>query len=294
MGCAASASLVRAQTVSQLGRNVVDDGPHGSEDSKLPVLHEESADARCDREDDIESLASSAGRTVSSYVSAVTSRHMFSKNYRSENKDDIHSDVPTIAESIADMQDLLELGNVRSEPARASSLTPSCYSVGSGGQCSGSGVGLTGPDDLPLPMVIDNRPHPLAPSMCGAADRMTESSHGALVGDLGVLSDVPSVRDDMSVCSAASEIIVTFPPCGTSSALSASSGVFRSGSPSTTSDRGLGNSTPTSSRGCPQARSGRSTSFQIGGGASSRSESSRASGRRSGGASRRLSGSLAP
>jgi len=282
----------------------VDEGPR--EDSKLPVLHEES-DARCDI-DDIESLASSAGRTVSSYVSAVTSRQMFSKNYRSENRDDIQSDVPTIAESIADMQDLLELGNVRSEPIRASPT--SSMNPAGGGSGSGSGLGLTLPQDdifLSSPpqttTVIDNRPHPLAPPMY--PDRQTESSHNALVGDLGVMSDVPSVRDDVSISSAASDIVVTFPQGGSTFR------DLRSASPST-SERGPGTNTPTSSRGASvaasqaklrdlhlalregQVRAHRSSSsLQLGGSSSSRSETSRTSGRRYGGGSRRLSNSFA-
>mmetsp|Transcript_144692 Transcript_144692/g.360660 ORF Transcript_144692/g.360660 Transcript_144692/m.360660 type:complete len:302 (-) Transcript_144692:428-1333(-) len=299
MGCGASASLKAVKTTAQVRQNVVDEGPR--EDSKLPVLHEE-ADPRCDM-DDIESLASSAGRTISSYVSAVTSRHMFPRNYRSERPDDMQSDVPTIAESIADMQDLIELGNTRSEPLRSSpTSTLNCQ--------GGSGSGLTFAQEESLfasmaatTMIVDNRPHPLAPMSC--SEPQAESSHAAIVGDLGVLSDVPSIRDDMSISSAASDIVVTFPP-GSSSFTGLGS------TTPTTSERGPGSSTPTSSsRGTSgvasqaklrdlhlalregQNRCHRSGSLQLGGRPPSiRSDTTSTSERRYGGGSRRLSSSF--
>eukprot|EP00416_Gambierdiscus_australes_P043169 CAMPEP_0171098838 /NCGR_PEP_ID=MMETSP0766_2-20121228/49646_1 /TAXON_ID=439317 /ORGANISM="Gambierdiscus australes, Strain CAWD 149" /LENGTH=342 /DNA_ID=CAMNT_0011558299 /DNA_START=116 /DNA_END=1142 /DNA_ORIENTATION=- len=164
----------------------VEDGP-GSCDTLCRFLDEAS---RHDFPDDIVSSTDTAtamtqSLSMRSAISGMTSLHsMHSSKYHFSTKrgglsDDLQSDVPAISESIADLDDLSELGNDRSFTA------------------------------------IDNRQHPLAPlsgtSHCD--DRRSSCSRismSPVYGDLGGCSDVPSIRDDCSVTSAPSEICLSF------------------------------------------------------------------------------------
>jgi len=161
--------------------------------------------------------------------------------------DDTRSDVPTISESIADMQDFHDLPptGARTSLSSTQSLydedhhgtwTPkgsasSACSVTHGASsaslrstdsyASASALSIDSPahrtiwSSSPTAVSIDSRAHPLAVLSCSNSSTQShsdsQSCHPA-VGDLGTGSDVPSIRDDMSVTSAPSEICVSFPP----------------------------------------------------------------------------------
>lgn len=127
-------------------------------------------------------------------------------------RSDLRSDVPTIAETIADMQDFQDLAPC----TRTSSLCSGRSSKGGSENNDDSNPNLTprhSKEGLfggsgsyePHKISIDSRMHPLA-----VINDM--SSCSPAVGDLGTHSEVPSIRDDMSVTSAPSEICVSFPP----------------------------------------------------------------------------------
>jgi len=214
MGCGSSVVTVvqHGATVRSAGHGTRDDDTH-----TLPPVHEESEEGGNDHHggsakdsvDDCDriSQASSAGRTISSYVSGKSTlyskQHLHSKSARS---DDMQSDVPTIAESIADMQDLIELCGSSSNHFMSSERNQ-------GGSFGFGSIGSFGIEPtLDFGPMIDNRPHPLAPAhLC--IESMTEASQGTVVGmsDLGLMSDVPSMRDDISISSSADEIQVLFP-----------------------------------------------------------------------------------
>lgn len=131
----------------------------------------------------------------------------FRYHYKGALCDDLRSDVPTIAESIADMQDFQDL-----PPCPRSQSMISTHSHPADGTRTPRTSGSNRFEPI---STIDSREHPLAvqfvekSSMCSS----TDSQFGtAAIGDLGSQSDVPSIRDDMSVTSAPSEICVSFPP----------------------------------------------------------------------------------
>lgn len=250
-------------------------------------------DAQCDTEnsdvDDAESrdgLASlSPPPSVHSEMHSERESNASSKRFHSMKKcaslgDDLRSDVPTIAESIADMQDFQDLGIATSRSLTsnlshdmAGIRTSQDSSVGASSTespvmerqrsfpglerfpngkavnernrernstlsgCSDDGVPyfthsismpqLTSPRDGSLArvsgfsvlggsqsVIIDSRQHPLSVSfvMDNQSNRGDNQSCNPNVGDIGVCSDVPSIRDDQSVTSAPSEICVSFPP----------------------------------------------------------------------------------
>lgn len=135
--------------------------------------------------------AVSQSPSVRSMVSGVTSLHsLHSMKYhikRNAMNDEL-SDVPTITESIADMEDLQEL------------------------VCTSPTASLPISRSERQPTVIDNRQHPLAPlpSTTSLDSFDSRLSLSPAFGDLGGCSDVPSIRDDASVASAPSEICLSF------------------------------------------------------------------------------------
>jgi len=162
-------------------------------------------------EDATGSATPSVSRSPSlhSCITSVPSLHSGAWRYKGGSfSDDLKSDVPTIAESIADMQDFADLpigGYARATDDPIAMLQTRSLRA-SGGSSNNSS------------MVIDTRLHPLGVVVCATSpaysSSMSESqgSGNPAVGDLGGVSDVPSVRDDMSVASAPSEICVSFPP----------------------------------------------------------------------------------
>lgn len=143
--------------------------------------------------------------SLHSIITSVPSLHSGAWRYKGSSfSDDLKSDVPTIAESIADMQDFADLqiggySRATDDPIamlQTRSLRPS-------GGSSNNGI------------MIDTRLHPLGVVNSPAYSSTMSESQGSgnpTIGDLGGISDVPSVRDDMSVASAPSEICVSFPP----------------------------------------------------------------------------------
>jgi len=151
------------------------------------------------------SVHSTSNSVISSLVTGGSSRY-YCKN--SSFCDDLRSDVPTIAESIADMQDFQDLPILT---ASASGRFSSCSSVSEEDRHRAVASHTPRGSNVSSATIIDTRMHPLAVmSGCSGAD--TQSCNPT-VGDLGGCSDVPSLRDDMSVTSAPSDICVSFPPC---------------------------------------------------------------------------------
>jgi len=154
-------------------------------------------------EDATGSATPSVSRSPSlhSCITSVPSLHSGAWRYKGGSfSDDLKSDVPTIAESIADMQDFADLpigGYARATDDPIAMLQTRSLRA-SGGSSNNSS------------MVIDTRLHPLGVVVCATSpaysSSMSESqgSGNPAVGDLGGVSDVPSVRDDMSVASAPS------------------------------------------------------------------------------------------
>lgn len=151
--------------------------------------------------------------SLHSCITSVPSLHSHSRYsaYKGGSfSDDLKSDVPTIAESIADMQDFADLpvgGYSRATDDTISVLPQRSFRSSSGSAISRDSNTM-----------IDSRLHPLGVLASAASPSYSstmsesQSSSRAAVGDLGGVSDVPSVRDDMSVASAPSEICVSFPP----------------------------------------------------------------------------------
>jgi len=214
MGCGSSVVTVvqHGATVRSAGHGARDDDTH-----TLPPVHEEFEERENDNfggnskdpvdDSDRISHTSSAGRTIGTYVSGMSTLYSRQHLHKSARSDDMQSDVPTIAESIADMQDLVELcGN-------STNFMSSDRNQGGSGSFGFGSFGSVGIEpQLDFGPMIDNRPHPLAPvHLC--IESMTEGSQGTVLGmsDLGLMSDVPSIHDDISNCSSADEIMVLFP-----------------------------------------------------------------------------------
>lgn len=145
-------------------------------------------------EDDVLSLGSSPSTSVRSIGSAVSSLHSrrqlmtmgkrVSMNSRSNSmgmiNDDMMSDVPTIAESIANMDDLVDLASLRigigaaDDPLEASKGSPTVFR---------SSVRSPG---------IDARPHPFAPCLSSSSLDSHVSLHPNAT-DIGNVCDVPSL-----------------------------------------------------------------------------------------------------
>lgn len=219
MGCGASSAALRRErgnapcspTLPAVTSSPVGEGTYEKSINALPVLHEDRADdslrAPFAREtvDDNASVCSSSVRSGRTTVSSTFAPHgVIRFSSKSDGRarggggpDDLMSDVPTISESIADMQDLAELGRTDSHLLGAEHRSNHFHSTWS-----------------TQTTVIDHRPHPLAPAFSSNATEagLTSDSRDLCVGDLGVCSDIPSVCDAMSThSSATSEIVVTFP-----------------------------------------------------------------------------------
>merc|ERR1719195_1997648 len=114
--------------------------------------------------DDDSSLTGTVSRppSASSFRSGCTSlhshstRHFYRSKRSSMGSEDLQSDVPTISESIADMQDLQELGMSRTSEYASMSPTSSVTGVS-------RGIATYGMSSAPASTMIDCRQHPLAP-----------------------------------------------------------------------------------------------------------------------------------
>jgi len=132
---------------------------------------------------------SSSGASARSNMSSMRSFSSKANKHtrRSNVLDEMQSDVPTITESIADMQDL---GDDETCSIASSSLNRSHGSYA-----------LQGP-------IVDSRNHPFAPVVSFMDSQQV--SRNPTVGDLGVCSDISSIGDDVSVISGPSDIHMNF------------------------------------------------------------------------------------
>lgn len=193
MGCGALARRTAKTNVEQCAGTI--SGPEVSEEEFFRNDDDEAASG-------VGSLSPtpsvhSAPSSLMSSIPSLQSAARYSIYKGSSFSDDLRSDVPTIAESIADMQDFADL------QVSNRNYTSDGDSVGHGAQCTPRGS-----KDASTGYSIDARMHPLGVM----SDKTDSQSCMAAVGDLGGCSDVPSVRDDQSVTSAPSEICVSFPP----------------------------------------------------------------------------------
>lgn len=170
-------------------------------------------------------------RSIGTLVSGTSHSTKYHLGTRSGSlrDDDMRSEVPTISESIADLQDLQEIEQRRtghaaelgwhrstssaplcpprspdSEPHLGSSPKSSCAQIPAFGLRSWSDHSHASSSTL----TIDNRPHPLAPINSSPSTAGFSSEYTSLAA--ADRSDVPTIRDDMSTVSAPSEICVNF------------------------------------------------------------------------------------
>lgn len=276
-------------------RTCVETGPINDTPEKSPVLSRQTSGSSKDseREDGVASLSPSP--SVHSEITSITSgtttqsQAIHRRYFKGASDYDLRSDVPTIAESIADMQDFQDLpmnltrsGSVGSTYSRdydfsvrnlvslgsshsldlphgartpqsimSQDVSPERQRSGGGHSGNNSFVIHSGnnsfvsSDDyvvqslsMPVmssprmcqgspqfsgshslgPINIDCRQHPLAVTFDfdkqskEGGQSCAQSCNPGNASDIGACSDVPSVRDDMSVTSAPSEICVSFPP----------------------------------------------------------------------------------
>lgn len=128
---------------------------------------------------------------------------------------DVLSDVPTIAESVADMRDFNEMAKYSSShTSQSSSMTPGAagLSVPENAEEEEEGPAeLRTPHSLVMGSslkssgcTVDARAHPLGVHTVTSPDEHISSTAGSevvTVGELGDWGDVPSIRDDSSVIS---------------------------------------------------------------------------------------------
>lgn len=203
----------------------------------------------CDDDDNASVRSVMSVRTGSSVPSALGSHSKYQVISR-RISDDLQSDIPTIAESIADMQDLECLTPARTlskGPLSMGHLSPSLSSEHSGrwpsllkGSEEDSWLSLASTATT----TIDNRPHPLAPSGLGLYEQVSAAPTPVYLSDLGAISDVPSCNDDSSEDPLSEDIegdiCVTFPepPCNAAAA-SAGGGVSSTPSERTSRSNGV-------------------------------------------------------
>lgn len=179
MGCGIVAARGGIRSIL-LEQNAVEDGPGGC-DTLVRRL-----------QDDVCSMSRTP--SVGSHLSSVTSLHSATKYHfhhsgskKSWISDDLQSDVPTITESTANMEDFRELQRSTEYLDRSGSRSPT--SMRGCGECAGA--------------IVDLRPHPLAPVYAAS---QCESQVSVIANfcdrDLGCIGDVESFRDDLSVTSA--------------------------------------------------------------------------------------------
>lgn len=205
MGCGASTAAVEVPQ----GRPVVHGKLGGAagafaEPGGLRAVREEG---RRDQSDDNLSLASSAC-TIGSLPSNRTSLLSARLHHRRGSNDDLLSEVPTITESVADMQELSDMLSYKSGRCPCGGMSSSCVHCAanivmrdSPHKSSEHGGGMSAGFTL-----VDNRPHPLAPVSFYSDAESLQTNPGTM--DMGY-DDVASVRDDNSIVSAASDICVT-------------------------------------------------------------------------------------
>lgn len=194
---------MRKRTRAHKG-NTIEDGPGECDETKNSTADDSSLTGTISRPPSACSFRSGCTSLHSHY--SHSTRHYYRSKRSSMGSDDLQSDVPTISESIADMQDLQELGMSRTSEYASMSPTSSQTAIN-------RGFTTYGMSSAPTSTMIDCRQHPLAPININPTPSSLDShvSMNAAIGDLGCCSDVPSVRDDMSVASAHSEICVSFP-----------------------------------------------------------------------------------
>lgn len=224
MGCGASTAVVKVGSRGRTKFELDPDPVFTKSDTVAPL---EGLCGEC--HDECASLQSSAGATSISCVTSLNSRPYLAYKGSWRN-DDGHSDVPVIAESVADMQDLADICS------RAGDI---CDFPSSGTPLNGIVTAMPGSFREHESManfwdtgtIIDSRPHPLAPMT--SMEFSTEASHDACVMDIGRISDIPScsMGDDQSIASSAEDIVVRFPNRVCSPGYRVSSYSRRGGSP---------------------------------------------------------------
>lgn len=195
MGCGATLGFGTVTKVNQVrvGIELVDQANTASSvGSSIPEnsIPEDEA-TNCNSISPSPSVHSCVGSGPSLH-SSMTARDRYFQGHSFS--DDLKSDVPTIAESIADMQDFADLQapNVGLHSARST--------LSSSGSKESPGF------------FLDTRMHPLG-VVCSSPLSEKSDSQCCTVDDrdLGGCSDVPTIRDDASVASAPSEICMSFP-----------------------------------------------------------------------------------
>jgi len=132
----------------------------------------------------------SSGASTCSNVSSIRSFSSKGTKHtrRSNVLDELRSDVPTITESIADMQDIFD-DDICSVASSSQNRWP--------GSCTSQAP------------IVDSRSHPFAPVVCVPDSQQV--SRNPIIGDPRLCADdIPSIRDDVSVISAPSDIHVNF------------------------------------------------------------------------------------